>query len=412
MNSMRAPAKFTLIKLTGAFVLAIASLAMLAPVFITSAERNKQRQKPAQDQQTINAPVERIKPVSVARMSLKKLAAAEQRGPMAPADQTPPHVDIHAPLTVRELDEPVAQAPSAAASSSSDTGGPLIPSPGPAQSFIAQPDEVRVGTTSRFIPPDTTGAVSASRLFSTFNSNYRVQDKTTGAELSTVGMSTFWQPLNSVTPPPSPSPTPSPVSGVFDPRVQYDPYNQRWLVAAASNGPASNATADLGASASILVGISTTSDPAGSYLLFRFVVSGAGAAAGCNSAGEWADFPMLGFNKNWVVVAWNQFGTTSGSLVGGKMLILDYPSLRAGTVNSMISTNTTSGTNFCMHPATTYSATEDTLYIPVHRSSAGASYHLHKITGTPGAPVVTIDTVAKTRTGGAWVQPGGDSLPQ
>src|SRR6185437_11139497 len=341
---------------------------------------------------------------SVVVVNLKKMAAAQKRAaekgvPSSPETQTPAEVDIHAPLTIKETNEQAPQAPPSA-SSSSDTGGPLIPSPGPALSFVAQPDEFRVGTTSRFIPPDTTGAVSTTRLFSNLNSNYRVQDKTTGAELSTVGMSTFWAPLNSATP----SPSPSPVAGVFDPRVQYDPYNGRWIMAADSNGQSS--------SASILVGISNTSDPQGAFTLYRFVVGCAGGDAGCDSGGEWADFPMLGFNKNWVVVAWNQFQTTGGNLVAGKMLIIDYPSLRAGTLNSSITTNTTGGTNFCMHPATTYSATEETLYIPVHRNSSSGTYHLHKITVTPGAPVVTIDTTAKFRTGGGWVQPGGDLLPQ
>src|SRR5687768_17442212 len=96
------------------------------------------------------------------------------------------------------------------------------------------------------------------------------------------------------------------------------------------------------------------------------------------------------------------------------MLILDYPALQTGTVNSSVVTNTVSGTNFCMHPATTYSATEETLYIPVHRSSSSATYHLHKITGTPSAPVLNLDPVTnfKTRPGGGWIQPTGDILPQ
>jgi hypothetical protein len=134
---------------------------------------------------------------------------------------------------------------------------------------------------------------------------------------------------------------------------------------------------------------------------------------GCDADGEWADFPMLGFNKNWVAVGWNQFDSASpsSSFVGGKMLILDYPSLRAGTVNSNISTVVT-GANFCMHPAETYSSTEETLYVPAHFSSASATYRLHKIMGTPSAPVYTVDTVSKTRPGGGWAVPGGDILPQ
>jgi hypothetical protein len=65
-----------------------------------------------------------------------------------------------------------------------------------------------------------------------------------------------------------------------------------------------------------------------------------------------------------------------------------------------------------MHPATTMSPTEETLYIATHLSSAGALYRLHKITGTPASPVFNVDPSNRTRPGGGWTQPGGDSLPQ
>ena len=65
---------------------------------------------------------------------------------------------------------------------------------------------------------------------------------------------------------------------------------------------------------------------------------------------------------------------------------------------------------FCLHPATTFSTTEETLYIPTHISSAGATYRLHTITGTPGAPVFNVDPANRTRPGGGWTQPGGDAL--
>ena len=86
--------------------------------------------------------------------------------------------------------------------------------------------------------------------------------------------------------------------------MQYDPYNDRWLVAAVSDAELSTAA--------ILVGVSTTSDPAGSYTLFKVAARVAGDAATVN----FADFPMLGFNKNWVVVSINMFDGTSGSLRG------------------------------------------------------------------------------------------------
>src|SRR5439155_13072134 len=101
-------------------------------------------------------------------------------------------------------------------------------------------------------------------------------------------------------------------SEVFDPRVQYDPYNNRWIVAASSNGDV--------ASSSILVGVSATSDPQGTFTLFRFTVGCAAGAPSCDASGEVADFPMLGFNKNWLAVSWNQYQLAgSGSFVSGKM---------------------------------------------------------------------------------------------
>jgi hypothetical protein len=56
----------------------------------------------------------------------------------------------------------------------------------------------------------------------TFNNNYRIRDKATGATLLTVGTATFWNPV--VT-------NKALLGGLTDPRTTYDPINQRWLVA-------------------------------------------------------------------------------------------------------------------------------------------------------------------------------------
>lgn len=411
---MKQSLNYQLAKALGALILAIASLAVLAPALNVSASREASQQpQPFQDKQTVPAAMQPIRPVAVATVNVGELAQAEKkRGPSAIKSESEP-LEIHAPMTIPEPDVPLSSyestKPQVEIPQPADSGGALIGSPAPASSFVAQLDEPKVGTSTRTIPPDTTGAVGATRIFSTLNTNYRIQNKADGATLSTVSIDAFWAPLNSATPGPSPSPTPAPVAGVFDPRIQYDPYTGggRWIVAAVSNSRS--------ASASVLVGISATSDPQGTFTLYRFVVGCAAGAVGCDASGEWADFPMLGFNKNWIAVGWNQFRTAgSGSFVAGKILILDYPALQTGTANSSIVTNTVSGTNFCMHPATTYSATEETLYIPVHRSSGGAAYHLHKITGTPSAPVLNLDpdTNFKIRPGGGWTQPSGDILPQ
>ena len=300
-------------------------------------------------------------------------------------------VVVSAPGTIAEPSQPERQ--SLRTQAAVEVVGPLAPSPGPSQNFQGAIDEAAGGGTSGtfIIPPDTMGAVGIDRVVNILNNNMVIQDKTSGLVLSLVGLNSFWSSTGA--------------SGVFDPRIIYDPYNNRWLIAATSNAQTANS--------SILVAVSQTADPQGSYYLFRFIVGCAPGSAGCNSQGGWADFPMLGFNKNWVAIGWNQFTINTLTFTDGRMLVLDYPSLRTGTSKATIFTGATAAIGgFCMHPATTMSPTEETLFIPTHISSAGAVYRMHRITGTGTNPVFTVDTADRTRPGGVWTQPSGDNLPQ
>lgn len=299
--------------------------------------------------------------------------------------------DIPSPGSIEEAGPAVTGKPSSPLSiTSADVGGPLLASPAPAVSFQGEIDQAKIGTGIFTIPPDTMGAVGFDKVVTYLNNNIKIQDKTTGAQLSIASIDSFW--------------TPTGATGAFDPRTQFDPYNNRWLIAATSNAQSANS--------SVLLGISNTSDPQGTYTLFRFTVGCAPGAVGCDAGGEWADFPMLGFNKNWIAIGWNQFTINTSAFVAGKVLILDYPTARAGTATGSTITNPSNESGFCMHPATTFSATENTLYVPTHQLSSGALYRLHSITGTPAAPVFNVDGTARTRPGGGWTQPGGDNLPQ
>lgn len=302
---------------------------------------------------------------------------------------------VPAPRSITEVDTPgeTAKTNQLSQFSTMDVGGPLVPSPGPAQNFQGAIDEaVGGGPSGTFtIPPDTTGAVGLDKVVTILNNNLVIQDKTTGAQLSLVGLTAFWSSTGA--------------TGVFDPRIVYDPYNNRWIVAAVSNAQTANS--------SVIVGISNSPDPQGTFTLFRFIVGCAPGSPGCNAAGGWADFPMLGFNKNWVAIGWNQFTINTLAFTDGRMLVLDYPALRAGTTTATIFTGATAAIGgFCMHPATTFSTTEETLYIPTHIGSAGATYRMHRLTGTPASPAFNVDPANRTRPGGGWTQPGGDTLPQ
>src|SRR6185295_14266717 len=71
----------------------------------------------------------------------------------------------------------------------------------------------------------------------------------------------------------------------FDPQLQYDPYGNRWILVASTFLP----------SAALLIGVSQTNDPTGNWNLFVIPADSAGR--------YWIDYPRLGFNKNWIVVA-------------------------------------------------------------------------------------------------------------
>ncbi len=267
-----------------------------------------------------------------------------------------------------------------------DISQPNVASPSPSQSFLAQEDGPRIGTATFTIPPDTNGAVGLDKVFTQTNANFRIHNKVTGAPLSTVNAEAFWASTGA--------------TGVFDPRVVYDPYQNRWITAITSN---SNSAAS-----SVLVGISDTADPQGTWLLYRTTVGFATGSAAPFANGGWADFPMLGFNKNWVAIGYNMHAVTNNAFVRGEVLVINYPQLRAGTLGG---SRVNLSNNFCLHPATTFSATEETLYLVEHLSSAGATLAVGRVTGTPAAPSVALFGPF-TRPGGAWVNPGGDLLPQ
>jgi hypothetical protein len=324
------------------------------------------------------APALRVSPVRTAVVDFGELArqAALDRRPHPPVR----------PLLRREDDNESGEEPGANIlgppappwQAPSRALGALVASPSPTTSFIGLDDIPMVDSSYIVIPPDVGGAVGPSRILEGLNNNYRVLDKATGAMISTVGTATFWNAAVS---------NKTLLNGLTDPRTVYDPYNNRWIVAMQT----------VASSADILIGVSATSDPAGAWFLYSF------------NTGVQIDFPNLGFNKNWIVVAINRY-SAGGAFQRGITLVVDYPQARTGTGVGTIFTQA-SGSHFCSAPCLTYSATSDTEYLVTHLSSPGATYTLDRITGTPSAPVYTAGG-ALTRSGGGWAQPSGNLLPQ
>src|SRR6266853_2340300 len=141
-----------------------------------------------------------------------------------------------------------------------------VQSPPPAANFQGLLDD-----TSAF-PPDTHGAVGPNHVMTTLNSQIRIQDRR-GTNISTVGFTTFWKAVG------------NPVV-VSDPHLVYDPFNGRWIFCAIAE-PRTDKS-------SVLLAVSQNGDPTGNWYLFR-------VDADPSNVG-WADYPSLGFNKDWIVV--------------------------------------------------------------------------------------------------------------
>jgi hypothetical protein len=320
-----------------------------------------------------------IRPVAHAVVNFAELARQEQLIPRSTFVMQAPTPNEGDEENLEEPGIPVPYQPSPF------TNQVQVPSPSPVLNYQGAPDEAQGGGTSGSynIPPDTYGAVGLDKVFVTLNNNYKVLNKTTGAQISLVSMPSFWSSLGVAG------------SGAFDPRVVYDPFNNRWIHAAVSNAQSVNSK--------IILAVSRTHDPSGTYDLYAFDPD----TTTVNT--KWADFPMLGFNKNWVAISINLFNITGSASNGSAILALDYPALRSGTSTGSMFTSNTIG--FCVNPCESYSDTVSTLYMPTHVGSGAATYRLNTITGTPAAPVFNI-AANLVRTGGGWVQPSGNVAPQ
>jgi len=228
------------------------------------------------------------------------------------------------------------------------------PSPPPAASFEALPDN------STSIPPDVHGAVGPNHLMTTLNSQVRIQDKN-GATVSTASLDGFWSSVGS--------------PNTFDPKIMYDPYNNRWIFTSVANAEAANSA--------VLIGVSATNNPTGTWYLFS-VDADAGNLT-------WADYPSMGFNKDWVVVQVNMF-TMAGSFDNSNVYIFKKSDLYANVAATHTLVALDAGNGGTQVPAVTFDNSLTTLYMiqDWNGNQSGNGYlRLYTITGTVGSEIVT-----------------------
>lgn len=243
-----------------------------------------------------------------------------------------------------------------------------IPSPGPADAFEALSDDLSTQ------PPDTHGAVGPNHLMVTLNSQVRIQDRG-GRALSTVTLDAFWARVSGGDP--------------FDPRVLYDPYADRWITTAVGNFYQS-----------LLVGVSRSGDPTGSWNLYRVAPD----------AADRVDFPVIGFNKNWIVVtnSWLTVEQGTWRWRGSQYRVFDKADLYRGGSGAFSLIPSIGGGP---EPAVTLDPDVSTLYLLQAwngDSDGNGVLRLSTITGAIGSEVLTPVTFIATPNPWSSSPPGDD----
>jgi hypothetical protein len=230
-------------------------------------------------------------PVSLEEFEDLKVAAREvTEGALAPGEAEP-QVDQEAPAVEGNPPEDRDAEPSA------DTAL----APAQVANFEAIPQ-------TAFRPPDCALAVGPRDVMAAVNVDLVGYDKS--------GTQTFrWANFTALFSPVLPQ-----GAQLFDPKVAYDHYANRWIVCIAAR----RATP---AGSWILMGVSQTANPAGPYWIWATDAT----MDGPHRSGNWADYPMLGFDTQGIYVSTNQFGFSAGFSYA-KVRIFNKAELYAGGV--------------------------------------------------------------------------------
>ena len=203
-----------------------------------------------------------------------------------------------------------------------------------------------------FYPPDTHGAVGLNHVVSSTNNAIRFHTRT-GTIIATVTQEGFWSSLG-------------PFSfGPFDPKMAYDPYQDRYMAVALDGSDTTS---------NILLGVSQTGDPTGTWNLYK-IKSDA-------TSQNWFDYPTIGFNKKWIVLNGNMFPVANSSYYNA-LFVFDKQSMYSGGPANY--TRFTDSLGFNLAPALTYDANLDDLFVVDSFDGASGTLRLNRIKGAVGA---------------------------
>lgn len=207
------------------------------------------------------------------------------------------------------------------------------------------------------IPPDVNGAAGPDHLMVTLNTQIRIMDKS-GAPISTIVTESFWQGIPGA-------------GSVFDPKIYYDPYENRWIFVMCSSSDPNVSR--------VMVAVSETSDPTGNWYLYSFDADPDNLL--------WFDYPNFGFNKKWVVVAGNMVASVPQH---GVLFVINKADLYNYSFDVDYSRIEILDAT-CLVPAVTLDEAEENVYLVNHAGGNVEGYgylQLRKVTGDEYEPEI------------------------
>lgn len=207
------------------------------------------------------------------------------------------------------------------------------------------------------IPPDVNGAAGPNHLMVTLNTDIRIMDKQ-GNEISTIGTGAFWFPFPGS-------------AGVFDPKIIYDHFENRWVLVMPSSGDP--------ATTRVMVAVSETGDPTGNWFMYSF--------DGDPDDTYWFDYPDWGFNQKWVVITGNMI---EAQPVHAAVYVINKDDIYQYAPQVSF-TRFTVDDGFSLIPAVSFDPDEEDVYMVNHAGGNVNGYgyiHLRKVTGDVNDPQI------------------------
>ena len=264
-----------------------------------------------------------------------------------------------------------------------DTKKAVINTSSQSRTLSPPPDTTFLGVLDNqsSIPPDVMGAAGPDYVMTTLNTQVRIHEKD-GTPVMTTGLSAFWatMPGNEST---------------FDPKIKYDPYNDRWIFVTPSHPNLQLSK--------LYIGVSQTSDPTGDWNMYYVNTDPTDIT--------WFDFPTVGFNKKWIVVSGNQFGNDYYRTV----FVFNKQDAYDGVAN-LPYTRFATTEGFTIAPAACYDTTLEDEYLISSASGNDNGYGYIKkfrVTGSIDDPDFVYDgAIGVQDPWDTWAGNNGNFLPQ